>query len=109
MNKHTPAPWILQTVPTSAGVCHKIGPFPPKLGTSTARHACLYADNHSEYNPADKELLANAKLIAAAPELLEALELALEYWRHRQQRYKNKHPIWVEKADSAIAKARGEA
>jgi hypothetical protein len=44
-----------------------------------------------------------------------ALKLALEYWAHRQQRYKNRHPVWVEAAraalatdDAAIAKKIGE-
>ena len=57
-------------------------------------------------NPAQQA--ANARLIAAAPELLEALKLALEYWRHRQQRYKNRSPVWVQAARAAIAKATGE-
>lgn len=35
--------------------------------------------------------------------LVEALELALEYWGHRQQRYKNKRPEWVKAAEKAIA------
>lgn len=35
--------------------------------------------------------------------LREALTLALEYWRDRQQRYKNRHPVWVEKANAALA------
>ena len=43
-----------------------------------------------------------------APELLEALKLALEYWRHRQQRYKNRSPVWVQAARAAITKATGE-
>ena len=69
----TPGPWILATVKTSVGICHKVGPFPPKRDGDTVRHACLYADYPSTSNPADEELLANARLIAAAPELLEAL------------------------------------
>jgi hypothetical protein len=27
-----------------------------------------------------------------------ALKLALEYWSHRQQRYKNRSPVWVQEA-----------
>ena len=38
-------------------------------------------------------------------ELLAALHLALEYWAHREQRYKNRSPVWVQKSRSAIAKA----
>lgn len=36
-------------------------------------------------------------------QLVEALELALEYWRDRQQRYKNRKPRWVADAESALA------
>ena len=42
-------------------------------------------------------------------ELLEALHLALEYWAHREQRYKNRSPVWVQKSRAAIAKAGGAA
>ena len=69
----TPGPWTLETVPTSCGVCHKVGPFPPRRNDESPRHACLYCDYPSPGNPADDELLANARLIAAAPELYEAL------------------------------------
>lgn len=50
----------------------------------------------------------DAQLYAAAPDMLAALNLALEYWAHRQQRYKNRHPVWVENARAAIAKATGD-
>ena len=73
---HTPGPWILATVPTSAGSCHKIGPFPN--GSRVATFACVYADGHrlgiDDDLPAAKELSANARLIAAAPDLLAALQ-----------------------------------
>lgn len=39
--------------------------------------------------------------------LREALTLALEYWAHRQQRYKNRHPAWVQAARAALSE--GEA
>ena len=32
------------------------------------------------------------------------LHLALEYWRDRQQRYKNRAPVWVKEARAAIGK-----
>ena len=35
--------------------------------------------------------------------MAEALELALEYWRDRQQRYKNRKPRWVADAEAALA------
>ena len=72
--QHTPGPWSLETVRTSSGICHKIGPFPGRRDNFPPRHACLYADYPSADNPADQEMAANARLIATAPELLEALQ-----------------------------------
>lgn len=70
--KHTPGPWTLETVRTQVGVCHKIG----KLGSTTKlNYACLYDDCHSA-EPRDLQLLADAKLIVAAPALLEACKIA---------------------------------
>jgi hypothetical protein len=65
--KFTPGPWTLETVPTSCGICHKIGKFPKTPEKTTA--ACIYVD----YNAHADEMLANAHLIAAAPALYEAL------------------------------------
>lgn len=75
--KHTPGPWTLETVRTSSGLCHKIGPFPWKTGKEN--HACIYDDYPSHGSDGTPELLANAHLIAAAPEMLEALIRALNY------------------------------
>lgn len=72
--KHTPGPWHVETVTASCGICHKVGPFPGKRPDDKPRHACLYADYPSKGNPADDELEANARLIAASPELLEFAE-----------------------------------
>lgn len=40
--------------------------------------------------------------VLAMKEAKDALKLALEYWSHRQQRYKNRHPAWVAAARAAI-------
>ena len=45
---------------------------------------------------------SRADLGAEVQRLREALELALEYWKHRQQRYKNRSPVWVEAARTAL-------
>lgn len=44
----------------------------------------------------------NAALKADVKRKGDALNLALEYWSHRQQRYKNRWPVWVQKAKEAI-------
>lgn len=37
------------------------------------------------------------------------LRLALEYWAHRQQRYKNRHPVWVQQARATLQPKEQEA
>lgn len=49
---------------------------------------------------------ANAQLFAAAPELLEALEEAIEWDGHDSE---GVPAVWLNKARAAIAKARGAA
>ena len=113
-NKHTPGPWVIETVPTSVGICHKIGPFPPRRPDDvTPRSACLYADYPSVHNPADNELYANARLIAAAPELLAALQSFVEVMDESfgypdTANEVDKLTKAAAKARAAIAKALGE-
>jgi hypothetical protein len=114
--KHTPGPWKLETVRTSVGVCHQIGP----LGASTKLHsACLYDDCYSD-KPRDLQLLADAHLISAAPELIEALKAMLLSFYENEEGLclecgeslgtgagcESCH-VW-EKANQAIAKAEGQ-
>lgn len=104
--KHTPGPWTFETVKTQSGICHKIGPFPWKNGKQN--HACIYVD-YASAGPIERELRANARLIVAAPDLLEALEdlkrelilsdVDLDY-------IESHFRPWLNKAESAVAKAR---
>lgn len=98
--QHTPGPWTLETVKTQVGVCHKVGP----LGSSTKIHsACLYDDCYSD-EPRDLQLLADARLIAAAPELLEACKALLpEGWDDGVM----DHMPGIKLARLTIAKAEG--
>ena len=98
MSKHTPGPWVVH--PTS------IHPAVRSIGTAEAgpRRICTVGSTNG--NPTDWH---NARLIAAAPELLEALErIANGPW-----------PDWIncpeaqcrfdeQIARAAIAKATGE-
>ncbi|TWI04845.1 hypothetical protein IP90_00985 [Luteimonas cucumeris] len=75
MSGHTPGPWTLDTVRTTSGLCHKVGPFPWKDGKTN--HACVY-DDYRGCGDGTPELVANARLIAAAPDLFDSLSLLIE-------------------------------
>ena len=87
MSQHTPGPWSLRGRTIR-------GPHPkdPKGRTRIVANAVWDRGTYVD------EAEANAHLIAAAPELLEALEIALDCagdaW-------------WAEKAEAAIEKAKG--
>ena len=44
-----------------------------------------------------------SRMMDEREELLKALNLALEYWSHRQQRYTNRSPVWVQDARALIS------
>lgn len=98
MNKFTPGPWTLETVQTQCGICHKIGPFPWKDGKQNS--ACIYVD-YASNGIIEKELEANARLIAAAPDLLSALEAVIAIADRDTDVFINARAI--------IAKARGDS
>ena len=84
MTKHTQGPWLVEGRAVYA-----------LNDDGYNRFSALVQDAHT---PGD-ELEANARLIAAAPELLEALECLLEMG----------HAKAGDLARAALAKARGEA
>lgn len=71
MNKHTPGPWVVRKRETYPGHVHegffKIDGFTAK-GEQEYRVASVIDGNDSPQNE------SNARLIAAAPDLLEALQ-----------------------------------
>jgi hypothetical protein len=50
----------------------------------------------------------NERLKARMAGMESALKLALEYWQHRTQRYKNRSPVWVKEAKEALKEPRNE-
>lgn len=70
--RFTPGPWSIDTVPTSVGICHRIGAESWPTKHDKPSYACVYAD-HSMGGSAWPTLEANARLIAASPSLYEAL------------------------------------
>lgn len=90
--QHTPAPWTAREV-KGAG-------YPGQRGFAI------------EYNEDQEQVVdfvyeeADANLIAAAPELLEALEVMLS--KAYKQNWNDQYPKALELAEAAIAKAKGE-
>ena len=98
--KHTPGPWHVSDADS----------VNPRIDVSNGRgvaHA-TQRDQHPVIGQgiSIQEAMANARLIAAAPDLLEALEtyaaVYAENWRPGM-------PILEPISDAAIAKARGES
>ena len=73
MSKHTPGPWVKAVKPTQVGRCFVID-TPDGLGRQHGHICCIYDDNTSFNMKSHEEHEANAHLIAAAPDLLEALK-----------------------------------
>ena len=92
-HKHTQGPW--QVIGTMVRGRYALG--------ENNRPGGLIADCGGYYTP---ETHANARLIAAAPELMEALRLAMEWnWLDDDARPSRVAEI----CDAAIAKATGES
>lgn len=114
MTKHTPGPWKWSNWYGPKGKEKRNLQPPPNHGTILV--AVEMQINGSAYKMSE----ANARLIAAAPELLEALEeivtelhgaiynRALSTWATKEVAYKHADGL-VEKYRALIAKAKGEA
>lgn len=110
-SKHTPGPWSV----FEHSWCETSISAP---GTSNS--ICLLDINHAteESQEADEaQMAANAHLIAAAPELLEALRIAREFmsiasdWNFHEAEINGEMRStydWLEVVDAAIAKATGD-
>ena len=89
--KHTPGPWsaFFDVVNNHTNIL--------KIGKTTDLLFSL--PGHDKHDP-------NVRLITAAPELLEALEEAVEIFGENSGSWDG--DLWLEIAKNAIAKARGE-
>ncbi len=75
---HTPGPWIFDEVPTSCGRCFRIGSAEmidkhEASKGSGARTLPAYGCVYDDWGSGETVNKANARLMAAAPELLAAL------------------------------------
>ena len=100
MGKHTPGPWEVRLSMGSQSIAYDISSDDGRV-CSSPRWA----------TPREDEALANARLIAAAPDLLEALE-AIMHAHQADIEFdpdpdSPAHDAW-DMADAAISKAKGE-
>ena len=96
-DKHTPGPWVI-----SAN-----NPFLIRAGDSeTGRH--IAQAGPANYHPSFAIDEPNARLIAAAPELLEALEELRDLMQGVIEGDYAPDSFTLQVADAAIAKARGD-
>lgn len=93
--KHTPGPWHIDEDPRPGMEWNR------HINSAPAMTVCFMA--HSDGNAPERDA-ANARLIAAAPELLEALRAIISDGMHCDV-----VPHLQDKARAAIAKATGEA
>jgi hypothetical protein len=75
MAEFTKGAWYFETVRTSCGLVHRIGPFPWKRDKKI--HACIYVDWPGD-GAIERELRANAVLMTAAPDMFEALQFCVD-------------------------------
>lgn len=96
MSEHTKGPW-------------HIGPETVLRPTMTIYSRPFGLGDICEVYPKGEEGKANARLISAAPELLEALEEVVAEATAYEARHGEMRRPWVRKARAAIAKAKGES
>ena len=95
MSKHTPGPWVVGNQdPLNFGV---------QRGCGTEPIGFVYGPSFPEHSEVGQRALANARLIAAAPELLEALQYMLNVCPAIDAQGEEAHY----QARAAIAKAEG--
>lgn len=101
--KHTPGPWFI----TGSMTKYVEARIPGRMIQEVAACGPTAADDGY-----GEQQMANARLIAAAPDLLEALEYAVvdfDNWAAHEDNHPHEHLVaWAEKARAAIAKAKGE-
>jgi len=102
--KHTPGPWRIsgESATTVQADYRAIN----SEGGVLIATALGYPN--SGYFPSDDEATANAALIAAAPELLEAAEGIVSRWDSPLWKDQPHTGIFIDRLRAAIAKAKGE-
>lgn len=98
--EHTPGPWVVDSM--------QVEDWRVNISNKTSNVACAYHLNDDACEP-DEECLANANLIAAAPEMLESLEEIESIFRHfRGVNLCEELPSVYSSIVTLIAKAKGQ-
>lgn len=104
MSKHTPGPWEV-SIDDCGRLAGRPGIFAPDELDCAVVHWDGFVQEFWRSARGDKEIQANARLIAAAPEMLEALELANAALSGANMNLRTVE----QKVRAAIAKATGAA
>ena len=105
MSAHTPGPWTI-------GAPHKKAANIPVLGCGRPRVATVYSIRFADSPEPDEECAANARLIAAAPDLLHLLTQMRDYMSDIPESAVGGDDYAISlcrKASAAIAKAEGKS
>ena len=97
MSTHTPGPWRLDCRRSMTGKSYVY-----RITAPHGEDIVPYLDMSNGSDTGDGVSLANARLIAAAPDLLESLRMAVKYLRGE-----NMGSVMLPKFEAAIAKAEG--
>lgn len=99
--KHSPAPWSV-TDPEDG---HNYLCITSRSGTNEAEDVATVSVDRLDIHP---NAVANANVLAAAPELLERLEFAVQMFRsNRDEMHPDDFHAAIRGMDAVIAKARG--
>lgn len=97
-NKHTPGPWRTESLPVDKRHFHVA-----ILASNSSAHPLIAHTQHGRGHVKYEEAVANAQLMAAAPDLLKVLEtIANSTYGHAML------PTFRIMMSTAIAKAKGE-
>lgn len=97
--QHTPGPWQVERGPVSRNLC--------VMSATTWICGQLQSDNETSIDTA--EVIANARLIAAAPDMLAACKSALEFYDAQPKPHQAGEAAILDGLKAALTKATGAA
>jgi len=101
MSTHTPAPWVLTIKPAEHDADFTVAEIEQPRSVKYRGAVTRMQSAEHIYGIGREELIANARLIAAAPDMLEALKLLLSSAHDYQS--------GITEAQEAIANAEGRS